>query len=126
FQFIVVYPQQKYSNNPSGCFNWFRKNDTDQGKGEVSSIQEMVDYALKNYAINPQNIHAYGLSAGAAMTVALLANKPNAYQNGAIYAGAPYKMANNALEGAKVMLKPSNKTPEEWANLIPNSTDTAL
>lgn len=126
FQFIVVYPQQKYSNNPSGCFNWFRKNDTDQGKGEVSSIQEMVDYTLKNYAINTNNVHAYGLSAGAAMAVSLLATNPSGYKSGAIFAGAPYKMANNALEGAKVMLKPSDKTPEEWANLIPNSTDVAL
>lgn len=126
YQFIVVYPQQKYTNNPSGCFNWFRKNDTEKGKGEVSSIQEMVDFTLKNYAIDPQNVHIYGLSAGAAMAVSVLATNPTGYKSGAVFAGAPYKMANNAVEGAKAMLKPIDKTPVEWASLIPMRSDSTL
>src|SRR5690606_12956631 len=71
--FIVVYPQQKITNNPNLCFNWFNQKDTDKGKGEVHSIYEMTRYAIRHWNIDTNRIYSVGFSAGAAMSVSLLA-----------------------------------------------------
>lgn len=119
-KFIVIYPQQRRENNLSNCFNWFKEEDQEGEKGELYSIKEMMDYTQKNISIDSTKIFAYGVSAGAIMSVNLLANYPDLFNGGAIFAGAPYKIASSAAEGMKVSLKTIDKTPEEWGKLIPN------
>ena len=36
--FVVIYPEQKFSNNTSGCFNWFYSKDIDPKSGERFKI----------------------------------------------------------------------------------------
>lgn len=119
-KFIVIYPQQKRENNLSNCFNWFNAKDQEGEQGELYSIKEMIDYTQKNNSIDSSKIFAYGVSAGAIMSVNLLANYPNLFNGGAIFAGAPYKIASTAIDGMKVSMKTINKSPEEWGKLIPN------
>lgn len=119
-KFIVIYPQQKRENNLSNCFNWFNEKDQEGEQGELYSIKEMIDYTQKKYDIDSTKIFAYGVSAGAIMSVNLLANYPNLFAGGAIFAGTPYKIASSAIDGMKVTMKTINKTPEEWGELIPN------
>lgn len=122
YNFIVIYPEQKLSNNVSGCFNWFYKKDISPNSGESSSIIEMIEYVKYNYSIDPSKVFIYGLSAGAAMTVNLLANNPNNFNSGASLAGGPYGLATNFVQAAKLMINPPNKTAKEWGELIPKST----
>ena len=119
YHFIVLYPQQKRINNLSKCFNWFRSKDIDSKNGETASIKSMIDHLRREFEIDTTQVFAYGLSAGAAMSVSLLANFPCTFSSGAIFAGGPYKMAVNPLAAMKVLVKPSNKTPKEWGNLLP-------
>lgn len=48
YGFCVAYPQQHFPNNPSHCFNWFKKNEIERGNGECESIKQMVEYMQKN------------------------------------------------------------------------------
>lgn len=123
YGFMVVYPEQKFSNNTSGCFNWFYTKDIDPKSGESSSILEMIDYAKENYNIDSTRVFIYGLSAGAAMTVNLLANAPSTFNSGASLAGGPYGMATNFIQAARAMLNPKIRTAKEWAALVPKSTN---
>ena len=116
--FIVIYPQQKRSNNGSNCFNWFKENDTDKNSGESQSIKSMVDFAIENYNIDTNQIFIYGLSAGAAMAVSQMANYPELYNTGAIFAGAPHKIVTKYSQAMKAMNGKMNKTPEEWGKLV--------
>ena len=102
--FIMVYPQQKYGNNPSLCFNWFKEQDFSGNDGATESIRQMIFNAIENYPIDKTRIYITGLSAGAAMSVAMLVNYPELFQAGASFAGGPYGLVkSNLSDGLKLM-----------------------
>lgn len=101
--FWVVYPQQKFINNVSNCFNWFRNADINKGEGESESIYQMIVYMQKHFSIDKNRIFVTGLSAGAAMSVVMMATHPEIFKGGAIFAGGAYKIATNAFTSAAVM-----------------------
>jgi len=102
--FIVVYPQQKWKNNPSLCFNWFKRKDIRKGRGECESVYQMIQYAQRYYNIDSKRIFITGLSAGAVMSVVMLATHPELFSMGAVFAGGPYGVAKNSLSASNYML----------------------
>lgn len=91
--FIVVYPEQKQINNAGKCFNFFVGFDTKKDKGEVASIREMMDYVFKVYPIDSSQIFITGMSAGGAMSNAMLNAYPRLFNAGALFA-APSNLFN--------------------------------
>ncbi|HEV7230750.1 MAG TPA: PHB depolymerase family esterase [Bacteroidia bacterium] len=118
YGFLVVYPQQKLINNAGKCFCWYRRGDITKGKGEDASIMEMVDYMKRNYSIDSSHVFITGLSAGAMMSVAMMATNPEVFNAGAIFAGGPYKSALNVFSGYLVGAGWVHKTPAKWAYKI--------
>lgn len=93
--FWVLYPQQAFRNNGSLCFNWFLRKDIEKGQGESESIYQMIQYMKQHHAISENEIYITGLSAGAAMSMAMLSTRPEVFKAGAVFAGAAYKTAQN-------------------------------
>lgn len=120
YHFAVLYPEQNRLNNMSNCFNWFNQKEIDPKKGELASIKNMIDYTIKNYNIDTSSIFSYGVSAGAMMSVSLLAEFPDLFEGGAVMAGGPYKVASNVFQGLSVLLNPPDKQPEEWKSKLPH------
>ncbi len=118
YGFYVIYPQQRFLNNASSCFNWFNEKDITKDKGEVGSIKQMIDLVCDSFSIDTSKIFAYGLSAGAAMRVALLADYPGTFNAGAILAGGPFMMATNPISGLTVMITSKNKSSKAWGDLV--------
>jgi len=96
--FAVLYPEQQRGNNPNTCFNWFEAGDTRRGSGEVESIHQMIQAVIRQHAIDPRQIYITGLSAGGAMTAAMLACYPELFAGGAIIAGLPYGVARDMVQ----------------------------
>lgn len=119
-KFLVLYPQQKWTNNVSNCFNWFNSLDIDNKNGECFSIFEMICYVKSHYSIDTTQIFITGVSAGGAMSVALLANFPSIFNAGAIIAGGAYGLANNVIEGMNVMTGNIRKSNTELKELVTN------
>lgn len=119
FGFIVLYPEQKRVNNASACFNWFSKSDI-RFNGESKSIYQMIEFVERNYSIDKNRVFTYGLSAGAAMSTALLAQYPETFKSGAALAGGPYGIALNGIQAIGVMKdgRASFETTEEWAKPV--------
>ncbi len=113
YGFYVLYPQQHFTNNPSHCFNWFKKNEIERGKGECESIREMVIYMIKNFGLDTSQVFITGLSAGAAMGVVMIAAYPELFKAAAIFAGGPYKPGSNMLSSMSNMAFVANKTPAD-------------
>ena len=65
YGFIVLYAEQQEANNPKRCFNWFQAGDTDRGRGEAYSIQQMVEHAVTQHRVDRSRVFVTGLSAGA-------------------------------------------------------------
>lgn len=116
--FVILYPEQKFWNNPNLCFNWFNNNDIEKNKGESESIFEMIKYVLKHYPIDSNNIFITGLSAGAAMSVVMISTHPELFKSGAIFAGCAYKIATNPIQGINVMLGKKNINQSQLINNI--------
>ncbi|MGZ3866586.1 MAG: extracellular catalytic domain type 1 short-chain-length polyhydroxyalkanoate depolymerase [Bacteroidia bacterium] len=115
--FMVIYPQQRFLNNPSYCFSWFNENDITKNSGESGSIKEMIDFVCDSFKIDKTKIFAYGMSAGAIMTSALLADYPETFNTGAILAGGPF-YPTGMMSAMSAMVTPKKKSSKEWGEAI--------
>lgn len=118
YGFRVLYPQQRILNNPQKCFCWYQRSDIEKGKGESFSIKQMIDEVKRTNAIDSSQVFITGLSAGAAMGVALMADYPEAFNAGAIFAGGAYKTATNIWTGILSLYGWRIKSPEKWGALV--------
>src|SRR5215470_13383145 len=90
YGFVLLLPEQQRSNNPHGCFNWFRPEHSRRNQGEPLSIRQMIEKCVVDFGIDRRRIFITGLSAGGAMTSVMLACYPEVFAGGAIVAGLPY------------------------------------
>jgi poly(hydroxyalkanoate) depolymerase family esterase len=116
--FYVLYPQQRGFNNPERCFKWYRRKHIYKNRGENYSIKAMVDFMKANNKIDSSKVYVTGLSAGAAMAVIMMADYPETFNAGAIFAGAPYKVATSMIPAAFAFVGLRRKTPEKWGAYV--------
>ena len=112
YGFALLMPEQQPSNNANGCFNWFNPEDTARERGEACSIRQMIAHMVADYGIDQRRIFVTGLSAGGAMTSAMLATYPEVFAGGAIIAGLPFGVASNVRE-ALIGMRSSPSRPAE-------------
>ncbi|MCB9227441.1 MAG: PHB depolymerase family esterase [Chitinophagales bacterium] len=118
YGFYVLYPEQKTINNATKCFNWFLEGDINKNQGEVSSINDMINKLVATKSINTSQIYITGLSAGGAMTMAMVSCYPQTFKGAIVMAGVPYKAATNIYESIPASKGEIDKTPEQWGDLV--------
>ena len=116
--FYVLYPQTRAVNNAGSCFNWFSEDHNQREKGEVRSVRSQINYMMRLYPISRDKVFVVGLSAGGAMTVAMIACYPELFKAGACLAGGPYGGTSNIWESGKMMVGFNAKSVEEWTSLV--------
>ena len=116
--FALLFPEQVRSNNSSLCFNWFQPQDTTRGQGEVESIRQMVQQTVAAHHLDARRVYITGLSAGGAMTAAMLATSPDLFAGGAIIAGLPYGAASGTMEAFTAMGQVRRHNGAEWGSLV--------
>ncbi len=117
-KFMVLLPEQKAENNRQTCFSWFDSGDTRRGSGEVASIAQMIETAVRTYDADRDRVFVCGLSAGGAMTAAMLATYPELFNGGAIIAGLPYGTASSTSEAFDSMYSGKIKEAKVWGDLV--------
>ena len=115
YNFTLLLPQQSKNNNVTSCFNWFSEQDSDKDQGEVLSIKNMI-LTLKAQS-EFDHVFIAGLSAGGAMTSALLVHYPELFSAGAVIAGLPYPCANNLAKAISCMRNGPSQSSMELASL---------
>jgi poly(hydroxyalkanoate) depolymerase family esterase len=118
YGFALLMPEQQGANNLNRCFNWFNPQDTRRDSGEAGSISQMIAWMADNHKLDRHRIFVTGLSAGGAMTSAMLASYPETFAGGAIIAGLPYGVASNASEALNGMLRSPSRPATELGDLI--------
>ena len=98
YGFALLLPEQQRSNNPNLCFNWFVPENCRRDAGEALSIRQMIGAMVARYGIDQKRIFINGLSAGGAMTSAMLATYPEIFAGGGVIAGLPFACAGNVPE----------------------------
>ncbi len=102
--FLVVYPDQSSSANPSKCWNWFKTQDQVRDSGEPSLIVGIVQEVAARFKVDPGRIFVAGLSAGAAMAVILGETYPDIFAAVGVHSGLPYRSAND-ISSAMLAMK---------------------
>ncbi len=116
--FALLLPEQVRGNNHNTCFNWFDAADITRGSGEVASVRAMVARMLTDRPLDPARVFVTGLSAGGAMTSALLATYPDVFAAGAIIAGLPFGCASGVGEALGAMRHCPALRPQEWGDKV--------
>lgn len=123
FQFALLVPQQKLSNNIMKCFNWFEPDDIRRGRGEAASIKSMIDKMKADAPVDRSQVYIAGLSAGGAMAVVMLATYPEQFAAGAVIAGMPYNCAASMDEARTCMSPGKDLSPSQWGDRVRDTTD---
>ena len=118
YGFVVLLPEQTTANNPKTCFNWFLPGDTARGRGEALSIRQMIEKTIGAHGVERSRVFITGLSAGGAMTTAMLATYPEVFAAGAIIAGVPYGSAGNVQQAFESMFQGRPHSAKEWGDLV--------
>ncbi|MBB4212859.1 polyhydroxybutyrate depolymerase [Rhizobium sp. BK212] len=116
--FVLLYPQQKRANNSQDCFNWFRPSAVARDRGEVRSIKQMIEHLCERHRIDRSRIFIAGLSAGGAMTGALVAIYPSLFAGAAIIAGMPFGSVRDAMSALRAMKSGATPPPGGWGRPI--------
>ena len=118
YGFVLLLPEQTPANNPKTCFNWFLPGDTARDRGEALSIRQMIEKTIGAHGIDRGRVFITGLSAGGAMTAAMLATYPEVFAAGAIIAGLPYGTAGNVQQAFESMFQGRSHTAPVWGDLV--------
>jgi poly(hydroxyalkanoate) depolymerase family esterase len=124
--FLLIFPQQALTNNPTRCFNWFERKNNRRDSGETLSIKQMLDKLKSERQVDSKRIFATGLSAGGAMTSVMLATYPEVFAGGAIMSGTPYGCATNLAQSLTCVRSKVSKTPKEWGELVRAASTATL
>lgn len=121
--FALLFPEQQRSNNPNLCFNWFSAADAGRGRGEALSIAQMVQEMCARHSLDPRRVYITGLSAGGAMTAAMLATYPDIFAGGAVIAGLPFGTATSVPQAFERMRGQEDMSADQLTGLVTSASD---
>ena len=119
--FLVLYPEQIQTGNAQHCWNWFRPDDQQRGRGEPAMLVAMVHDAMQRNAVDPARVYVAGLSAGGAMAAVLGQQYPDLFAAVGVHSGVVAGGAHDVMSAFSAMksgaknrrkaAKPGHKMP---------------
>jgi poly(hydroxyalkanoate) depolymerase family esterase len=101
--FFVLYPAQPADANPQRCWNWFKHNHQQRGRGEPALIHNLVQALVAQRGIDPARVYVAGLSAGGAMASILAGAYPETFAAVGVHSGLVQGAAVNLPEALAAM-----------------------
>ena len=99
----VLYPAQSTEANPQRCWNWFKHNHQQRGRGEAGWIADLTQALLGQHQIDPARVWIAGLSAGGAMAASVAAAYPELYAAVGVHSGLAAGAATSLPQALQAM-----------------------
>lgn len=99
----VLYPAQSQQANPQRCWNWFKHNHQQRGRGEPAWIASLTQEVTRDHGIDPRRVYIAGLSAGGAMAALVAAAYPDIFAAVGVHSGLAPGVAVNLPDALAAM-----------------------
>ncbi|MDR3451512.1 MAG: PHB depolymerase family esterase [Rhodoferax sp.] len=93
--FIVLYPAQTQRGNAQRCWNWFKTQHQQRGRGEPALLAALTLSIMACENIDPARVYVAGLSAGGAMADILGRCYPELFAAVGVHSGLPAGAASD-------------------------------
>ncbi|MDB5730662.1 MAG: esterase [Variovorax sp.] len=87
--FVVLYPEQTQRGNANRCWNWFKTQHQQRGRGEPALLAALTQSVMAEQHIDPARVYVAGLSAGGAMADILGRCYPELFAAVGVHSGLP-------------------------------------
>ena len=100
---LVLYPEQSQRANPQKCWNWFKPQHQQRGRGEPAVLAALAQTITRDYHADPARVYVAGLSAGGAMADILGRSYPDLFAAVGVHSGLPSGAARDAMSALAAM-----------------------
>jgi poly(hydroxyalkanoate) depolymerase family esterase len=100
---IVLYPEQTQRANAQRCWNWFKTQHQQRGRGEAALLAELTKNVTQTHGIDPGRVYVAGLSAGGAMADILGRTYPDVFAAVGVHSGLPHGSASDMTSALQAM-----------------------
>lgn len=114
--FVVLYPAQTQHANAQKCWNWFKPQHQQRGRGEPAVLTALTQSVMAEQGIDPARVYVAGLSAGAAMADILGRCYPDVFAAVGVHSGLPSGAADTVMSALSAMRSGTKAAPAPLGN----------
>ena len=100
---IVLYPEQAQRAHGQKCWNWFKTQHQQRGKGEPALLAALTRHIVEQQHADLRRVYVAGLSAGGAMADVLGHCYPDLYAAVGVHSGLAHGAAHDMMSALNAM-----------------------
>ncbi|MGJ7610322.1 MULTISPECIES: extracellular catalytic domain type 1 short-chain-length polyhydroxyalkanoate depolymerase [unclassified Variovorax] len=100
---IVLYPEQPLREHGQKCWNWFKPQHQQRGKGEPALLAALTLHIAEQQHADRSRLYVAGLSAGGAMADVMGHCYPDIYAAVGVHSGLPHGAAHDMMSALNAM-----------------------
>lgn len=119
---VVVYPEQTQHANAQKCWNWFKPQHQQRGRGEPAVLAALAQAITAKHHVDAARVFVAGLSAGGAMADIVGRCYPDVFAAVGVHSGLPSGSATDVMTALSAMRSGRASAPSALPSVTPPPT----